>query len=213
MNYCQWATNFYNMSEESICPPPMLQSSLNRSAKDKFIMFFELPHILKKRQKIDKSINIDYLQMSIYGTVVPDISVPQTDVRYQGQNLHLSTYARPSNPALTINFVVDNEYKNYYLLWKWLDTMNLALANLYGGTGPRSTDEITQIGNQFEYQTPVTIVALNEYESPVLQFTYTKCFITRLGGIQYSYRDGALIESSADFYFSQLTITNNPTVK
>lgn len=190
---------------------PNLQSPLNRSAKDKFIMIMELPYILRKAKQTDPAINMDYLQFSVYGTIVPDIIVPETDVRYGGQNLHLSTYTRPSYAPLTVNFVVDNEYKNYFFLWKWLDLLNQSTESGYGGS---SSNQVTQfeIGDQFEYQTSIVVLALNEYNKPVLQFNYTKGFISKLGGIQYSYRDGSLIECSAEFHFSQLSVTNNPSI-
>ena len=202
--------NFCNMSD-SICSNPILQSPLNRSSKDKFIMIMELPYILRKNRDKDPIFNVDYLQMSVFGTVVPDITVPEADVRYGGQNLHLSTYARPSNPPLSVSFVVDNEYKNYYLLWKWLDIMNLSIENTYGGSTNAAAEQMI-IGDQFEYQTKISILALNEYNKPIIQFNYTKGFISKLGGIQYSYRDGTLIEASADFHFSQLSVTNQPTI-
>lgn len=189
------------------CTNPQLQSPLNRSSKDKFIMVLELPYILRRRAALDPSINIEPLQISIYGAVVPDISVPEIDVRYAGQNLHLSTYARPNYPPLSINFIVDNDYKNYYLLWKWLDCMNMAIEDVYGGSSALSPDERTSIGDQFEYQTTISVLALNEYNEIALEFKYSKAFLTSIGGINYSYRDGTLIESTAQFHFSQLDIT------
>lgn len=186
------------------CTNPQLQSPLNRSSKDKFIMVLELPHVLRK--DFDPQVSITPLQISVYGTVVPDISVPEIDVRYAGQNLHLSTYARPSYPPLSISFIVDNDYKNYYMLWKWLDSMNLAVNDYYGGTPTINNRDKMMIGDQFEYQTTFSILALNEYNEPSLQFKYSKAFISKLGGINYSYRDGTLIEASADFHFSQLEI-------
>ena len=95
---------------------PSLQSSLNRSSKDKFYMVLDLPYALKERAKTDPNINIDPLQISVHGTLVPDIAVPEVDVRFLGQNLHLSTYARPNYPPITVNYVVDSQYKNYYVL-------------------------------------------------------------------------------------------------
>lgn len=169
-------------------------------------MVLELPYILKKHASSDPLIDITPLQISVFGTIVPDIAVPAVDVRYAGQNLHISSHARPSYPPLSISFVVDNSYKNYYVLWKWLDVMNLAIANYYGGSTRLSPEEIARVGDQFEYQTNISILALNEYNTPSLEFKYTKAFITRLGGLTYSYRDGAIIEGSADFHFSQLDI-------
>lgn len=196
---------------ETACSNPILQSPLNLSSKDKFIMIMELPYILRKNKNKDSSLNVDYLQLSIFGTVVPDVSIPEVDVRYQGQNLHLSTYSRPSNPPLVVSFVVDNQYKNYLLLWKWLNAMNDSLENTYNGAS-NSTDVQIAIGDQFEYQTSISVLALNEYNSPVVQFNYTKGFITSLGGIQYSYREGQIMESTASFHFSQMSLTDVPTV-
>jgi len=186
------------------CSNPQLQSPLNRSSKDKFIMVLELPHVLRKN--FDPLVSITPLQISIHGTVVPDISVPEIDVRYAGQNLHLSTYARPSYPPLSISFIVDNDYKNYYMLWKWLDSMNLAVNDYYGGTPTINNRDRLLIGDQFEYQTTFSVLALNEYNEPSLQFKYSKAFISKLGGISYSYKDGTLIEASEDFHFSQMEI-------
>lgn len=193
------------MSTE-ICTNPQLQSPLNRSSKDKFIMVLELPYILRKRAASDPSLSIEPLQISIFGTIVPDIIVPEVDVRYAGQNFHISTYTRPNYPPLTINFVVDNDYKNYYMLWKWLDVMNLAIEDYYGGTSNPTNDDRVMIGSQFEYQTTLSVLALNEYNDIALEFIYTKAFISTLGGINYSYREGDIIEASAQFHFAQLDI-------
>ena len=194
---------------DPVCPNPTQQSPLNRSSKDKFIMVLELPHVLRKRRDTDPSLNIKTLHLSIYGTVVPDVAVPAIDARFQGQNLHLSTHARPSYPPLSVNFVIDNEYKNYILLWKWLDVLNHSVENGY--TGSSQINQL-EVGDQFEYQTNISILALSEYNKPVIQFNYSKGFITKLGGIQYSYRDGALIEGSAEFHYSQLSISDTPNI-
>jgi len=196
---------------DSDCSNPQLQSPLNRSSKDKFIMILELPYVLRKRAQTDPTIDVNPLQISVFGTIVPDLAVPEVDARYAGQHIHLSSYSRPNYPPLTISFVVDNEYKNYYMLWKWLDTMNLAIESLYGGTqNPTGMDKIMK-GDQFEYQTTFSILALNEYNEVALKFEYTKAFISTLGGIQYSYRDGALLEATAKFHFRKLNITKPVT--
>jgi hypothetical protein len=192
------------------CTNPTLQSPLNTYSKDKFIMILNLPYVLRKRASADSSLDINPLQISVYGTIVPDISVPEIDVKYAGQNFHVSAYARPNYPPLSINFVVDNDYKNYFTLWKWLDSMNLAIEDYYGGTANPTPTDIAMTGDQFEYQTTFSIIALNEYNSPSIEFKYHRAFISRLGGIQYSYRDGTLIESSADFHFSQLDVLKLP---
>ena len=185
---------------------PQLQSPLNRAATDKFILIMDLPYLLKKNALNDPYINVEPLQMSIFGTVVPDIQVPEIDLRFRGQGMHVSSYARPNYPPLTVNFTVDNSYNNYYILWKWLDVVNLAIQNAYGG-GSMTQFEDLATGNQFEYQTTLYIQALDEYNQPTLEFIFTKAFLTGLGSINYSYRTGnQLIESAATFHYSQLDV-------
>jgi hypothetical protein len=185
---------------------PQLQSPLNRAATDKFILIMDLPYLLKKNALNDPYINVEPLQMSIFGTVVPDIKVPEIDVRYRGQGMHVSSYTRPSYPPLTVNFTVDNSYNNYYVLWKWMDILNSAIENTYGGTYKNLFEDLIT-GTQFEYQTTLTIQALDEYNQPSLEFVFTKAFLTNLGPINYSYRTGSqLIESAATFHYSQLNV-------
>ena len=186
---------------------PQFQSPLNRSSLDKFLMILDLPYALKRKAEKDSSISIKPLQISVHGAVVPNITVSETDIKYHGQNLYATSYTRPSYPPITVNFLVDGAYNNYYLLWKWLDTMNDANSSTYNGTKNLTTDDNIIIGDQSEYQTTITVLGLDEYNNPVIEFIYKKAFITTLGSINYSYREGAsLVECTATFHFSQLYV-------
>jgi hypothetical protein len=57
-----------------------------------------------------------------------------------------------------------------------------------------------------EYQTTFSILALNEYNETVVEFVYHNAFITNLRGINYSYRDGEILETTADFQFNQFNM-------
>lgn len=186
---------------------PQLQSPLNISAKDKFIMLFELPEVLK-RIKHKLNYDSDILQTTVYGTVVPDVSVPAIEAKYGGQGIHTSSFARPMYSPITTSFAVDNRYKNYTLLFNWLNILNDSVDSVYGGFS--GTDALPQwvLGDRTEYQTTVHIFGLDEYNKPVVRFDYTRAFITKLGGITYSYRDANTVDGSAEFYFSQLYVNN-----
>lgn len=188
------------------CSNPEFNSVLNFSAGDKFVMALTLPSILNKYAEIDSRLNIESLQMSIFGTVVPQINVPAVEVRYGGQSTNVSTHSRPNYEPLTVNFLIDNQYTNYYVLWRWLDLLNSATQSHYKGSS-LNVRESQLIGNLTEYQTTLSILALDEYNIPVIGFRYTNAFITSLGSINYSYREGKTIESSAQFAFGQLDIT------
>jgi hypothetical protein len=193
-----------------ICTNPQFQSPLNRASKDKFYMVLNLPYILRERSKEDPMLNIESLQISVYGTIVPNVSVPPVELRYFGQSVNVSSHSRPNYPPLNVSFVVDNLYQNYYVLWKWLDLLNDPTKSVYNGTPQEqlTNRENLNSGNESEYQTTISVFALDEYNSPSIEFVYSHCFITSLGGLNYSYRENEFIETTAEFQFNQLNIKN-----
>jgi hypothetical protein len=198
------------MQDNDLCetPQPTQQSVLNRSSKDKFVLVLNLPEILRKKATTDSKINLNPLQMSIHGTIVPSIIVPSVELGYAGQTYHVSSHARPSYEPLTVNFIIDNKFYNYWLLWKWLDVLNTARGSSYDGTLEKNKSRKfhTEQGDLMEYQTHLLVFSLNEYNQRTVEFFYYNAFITNLGSINYSYRDSEIIEATAQFQFSQLQV-------
>ena len=89
-----------------IQPATYFQSYLNKSRKDKFIMVFALPEALKpiksSTTRKNQSVIPDSMQFSVYGNVIPGISVPEKEVPYAGQVLKVTGFARPSKALLTV---------------------------------------------------------------------------------------------------------------
>ena len=183
------------------CINPETQSSLNLSSKDKFILVLTLPQVLRDLKHQDSLLDVENLQMTVHGSVVPDTSVPSVEVRYGGQSTNFSSYSRPNYAPLNVNFMIDNEFKNYYILWKWLAVLNDPRESLYKGSDKR-TNQINT-----EYQTNFVIQAMDEYNTVSMEFHYYNAFITGLKGISYSYKDSELAETSAEFAFGQLNIS------
>lgn len=196
------------MADNDLCETPQAtqQSVLNRSGKDRFLLVLNLPQILLKQSVTDDLININPLQISIHGAVVPSIQVPSNEVRFGGQSYNISSYTRPNYPPLAVNFIVDNKFRNYWILWKWLTILNDPKTSLYSGTDPKleTWKDRLQDGILTEYQANFSVIGLNEYNEKNIEFIYYNGFITNLGGINYSYRDSEIIESTAEFQFSQL---------
>jgi len=198
------------MPDNDLCetPQPTQQSVLNRSGKDKFLLVLDLPIILKKQSTLNPSIDIKPLQISVYGTVVPTVQVPPVEVRFGGQSYNVSSYSRPNYAPLNVNFVIDNKFKNYWLLWKWLTILNDPKKSGYTGTKPKTetlADKIER-GLLSEYQTNISVVGLNEYNEKTIEFIYYNAFIISLGGINYNYRDTEILETTAEFQFSQFDV-------
>jgi len=180
-----------------------LQTVLNKSRKDKFLLTFTLPNALKKIQSTGRNnlhIDIDTMQFSIYGTIVPKIEKPAVQIRYSGSTLHNSAHSINPFPPVSVNFTVDNRYNNYWVIYQWL--------NLLQDEKTGIIDQRNLIaGDLFpDYQTEFIITALDEYNNKIANFRYIKAFPVGLGELSFNYRSADELECSFDFVYSQLYI-------
>jgi len=204
------------------------QSIFNKSHKDKFILSITTPNCLKTIEK--KSVRYtdhkshlstmpDKMQYSIYGTIVPKISIPSQTLGKYGQNLKISTHTRDSYEDVTVNFTIDNQFNNYWFLYSWLNVLNNDFDSSYDSRGSVTSNSVGQtVGYNprlkdtnpprllEDYQVDMTLYGLNEYNNETIKFTYTRAFPINLDGISYSYRDSGEIESSFTFSFSQFLV-------
>ena len=187
---------------------PTQQSILNRVSKDKFLLVLDLPLVMRGNLHLNVPENLNTLSFSVFGTLVPDILIPTIPIEYGGQVLNVSSYTRPNHQPLTVNFIIDNAFINYFILWQWLNILNTTDGSVYAGS---------PIGNKNsmlpEYQTTFTVFALDEYDQKVAQWTYYNAFIVGLGGITYNNRDGSWIESTTTMQYSKLDfnlVTTSP---
>ena len=92
----------------------MNQAPLNKNRQDKFILVLNIPEGIKEiTDNITRNTNRvmpNNLEISIAGTVTPNISIPEKTVPYGAQTVKVSSHARPSYDSLDINFKIDNEF-------------------------------------------------------------------------------------------------------
>jgi len=180
------------------------QSILNKSRLDKFLLIFSIPPALREinvRESAARNSNNvmeDKLQLSVYGAVVPELTVPSIQIPYAGSNLYQSAHAREPYPPVTVNFTTDNEFNNYWVIYKWLNLMHDQKTGVYDDA---DLDQDNEFNN---YQTDITLYGLDEYENKRIEFTYTKAFPVTLGNLDYNYRTSDEVESSFTFVYSQL---------
>jgi len=197
---------------------PVIQSQFNKSRKDKFLLVIQLPEIMRSVISNDLSIrsddfvNQDSIQFSVYGAVVPEISVPANISGYSGQSIKTSSLSRPPYPNITVNFTVDNRFNNYWVIYKWLNLLNDQKTSLYNSSNIVPSTQVSNNGNlnkalsPASYQTDFTLYGKDEFDQNIVQFTYTKAFPVSLGSIDYSYRNAEEIETTFEFAFSQFFV-------
>ncbi len=181
------------------------QSILNKARADKFKLVFDLPPILKpiakKYNRNDKTIIPDSVQFSVFGTVVPEITVKGIETRFAGSTLYVSSFSKDSYPPVNIKFVVDSMYNNYHTIYRWLNLLHDEKTGIYNQQGLVAED-----ANFNDYQTDLTVYGLDEYGKKRISFTYTKAFPTTLDGITYNQQSdqGEEIQSGFTFLYSQM---------
>jgi hypothetical protein len=191
----------------------MLQPPLNRSRNDKFILVLDIPKALKNRftQGFGDFFNVDPLQISIFGSPVPAISVPSIKIPYGGQSYQTSSFSRPEYTSLNIKFLVDNNYKNYWIIWSWLNLLNDAKKSTSDANISISELNITE--KQAVLKNPMSdftsrfwIYGLDEYNKRIISFEYTHAFPTNLSELNYSNQDPTEISCTVSFVFNQLEV-------
>lgn len=184
-----------------IANPENYQSFLNKQRKDKFILVFDIPKALKPikstTQRSNSKIIPDTLQFSVYGNVIPDISIPEKEVPFGGQVMKVTGYARPSYAKNTVNFTVDNMFNNYWVIYKWLQIFNDEKEGVYNSKRPLDD------GGLSNYETTISVFGLDEYNNRVIEFLFYHAFPVFLGGINYSDRESGELESTFEFTYGQ----------
>ena len=175
----------------------MNQAPLNKNRQDKFILVLNLPEGIKNIvDNIDRNTNkidANSLEISIAGAVTPTISVPEKTVPYGAQTIKVSTHARPAYESLNIKFKIDNEFKNYWAIYKWLDIINDVKTGKVNDAiilKYKSPQQLMGSSQQLPvYSSTLTVYGLDEYENRK---------------IQWNYAESAEITSSVTFEFTRL---------
>ena len=182
------------------------QSILNKSRLDKFILVINVPPLLKDENKKlirnNTNVQLDTMQFSVYGTIVPRIQVPHVGASYSGNTLNISSHAHPTYAPITVNFTVDNLFNNYWMIFTWLNSLRDARTGMY---------DILHEGKKFsshmllpDYATDFTLYGKDEFNNDVIKWVYKNAFPTELSEISYNYRTASEIESSFQFAFTEV---------
>lgn len=183
------------------------QSYLNKARKDKFLLVFDLPPLMKeidkKNQRGNEKVNKDSIQFSIFGTVIPDVTVKAVETRFAGSTLYQSSFSKDSPPPVSVKFNIDNDYNNYYTIWSWLNLLHDQKSGVYNAIGLTTPDD-----NFNDYMTDLTVYGLDEFGKKRISFKYTKAFPTTVDPIEYTQKvdDGEELECGFTFVYSQLHV-------
>ena len=191
----------------------MFQSILNKARNDKFILILDIPKALKNKFDFISHNNFkaDTVQFSIYGSPVPSINVPAINVPFGGQVYKASSASRPEYNPLSIKFLVDNGYNNYWVLWNWLNLFNDSKKSYTELTKTidiytNQNEDPSLINPMKDFTTNLYIFGLDEYNNKIISFKYTGAFPTTLSELNFSNQDPSEINCNVSFVFNQLEV-------
>jgi hypothetical protein len=187
------------------------QPSLNKFSPNKFVLILTIPEVLKtlntRKLRSNKTFNLDALQFSLRNINIPQSNVPAHPLHIYGQNYNITSHDRPAYDPLRLDFEVDNEFKNYWVIWQWQQLLAHNLDAMYASPNilPDGVpDEITP--DQYHYVTDLIVFGLDEYNNRKVKFTFKYAFPTAVGELQYDYRNTEELTCNAVFVFNQLDI-------
>lgn len=183
------------------------QSQLNTSRQDKFQLVMNIPDILKpllkKENRACNGGNLERLQMSIWGFVVPELKINTIEKQYAGQSLKFSGLSRPAYSEVNVRFTVDNRFDNYFILYKWLDIQNDDSLSQFDGKSLNNNST----GKIKDYSSIFSVYSIDEYNHPTARWDYSYAFPSKIGSIEASYRENKELECNFSFEFSQLKMS------
>jgi hypothetical protein len=181
----------------------MKQASLNKARSDKFLMVLDIPAGLKSINTSDdrnsSTVNSDTITFSIFATQIPEVHVTDSETKFSGQTFHFTSHNRPEYGNVSVKFTVDNQFNNYWVIYKWINLLNNNKEGFFDAEG------LSTVDNPFEvYSSGATVFGLDEYDNRKIQFDFIGVVPVKLGAIDYNYRTDTEIETSFEFSFSQM---------
>ncbi len=170
-------------------------------------MVFDVPPCIKEQTQSTfrecDHISLDQMQFGIFGSVVPNIGLGIVSLPYHGHTAKLASHSRTLEP-MSVNYFIDNTFANYWIMWRWADFIIGSMTSRAGGTS------LADVYNKYrnvlhtDYSTNISIIGLNAYNKPVIEWTYKGCVPTSVGGIQYNYQTSTDIISNFTFEYTFL---------
>lgn len=185
------------------------QSPLNKTLQDKFLFVMNLPDCLKNLKEryvasmSQVGIGKNAITWSLTNVQIPRESIKAQSLPYAGGHHYISSHTKTPYDPLKIQFKIDNKYANYFTIYEW---MNLIYHEKHGHFDAENLGH-GKVGSQV-YSTNLAVVGTDEYDKPIIQWTFTNAFPIDMPSIKLDYQSTGEIGCSCEFAFSQMYIKN-----
>lgn len=132
------------------------------------------------------------LILNIHGTIIPSISLEQTESPWQGKKMQFHSGGITFN-EWNINYIVDSELSNWKLLYDWMVYIN---DNYNIPTKPVN-----------DYMVDASLIITDNYHSLIRKILFKNIWPISLGEVTLSNREGEMqLECDATFSYDRYEV-------
>lgn len=188
----------------------VIQSPLNKTLEDKFMFVMNLPECLKNlkskyvKQLSDTGIGTNSIAWSLTNVDIPTNSIKAQSMAYSGGHHYVSSHTKTPYDPLKIEFKIDNNYANYFTIYEWMNLIYHEKAGQFDAENLAHGKDGSQV-----YATQLAVIGTDEYNKPIIQWSFTHAFPTELQSIKLNYQNTGEITCSCSFVFSQMYVKNH----
>ena len=142
----------------------------------------------------------DSIDFSLIGVNIPSITTKSENIQYAGGSINVSSHTRSPYDPLTIHFKIDNQFGNYFTIYDWLNFIYDGQAGYFDAKNLSTDHSISS------YQTNISIIGLDNYQNPIIQWIFTHAYPSNLSSIDYNYQSSEELEATATFEFAQMIV-------
>ena len=123
----------------------------------------------------------------IIDTVLPSFTINPLAIPWRGSKL-FQEGGEVDYDTWNTNFYIDDQWKSYEIIYDWMHNINNGV-DVFGR-------------EDYAYQVNANLAVLDNYEKPVMDFTFVNVWPSSLGEISLSYQDGEnFLSASISFIY------------
>jgi len=163
-----------------------LTTQVNKASPNSFELVFPI---------VPEGVNLTSnreLTLNIFSTIIPGVTLGTEENRWQGT---ITTYAAGvlEFEQWSTEFIVDEEFKNWSVLYKWLQYIN------------NNKDQMMQDNRAYTVDAFLRVV--DNFQEEIFKLQFINVWINNLGEITLSHREGEnVLECNALFVYDRFEI-------
>ena len=146
-----------------------LNTQINKASSFSFELAFPLIPVQENLTN-----NKEFI-INVFETVIPGVTLDASQEHWQGGLVNMATGALTFEPW-NISFMVDSEFKNWKVMYKWFMSIN------------NNLDQF--IDDHSNYAVDATLRITNNFQEKVFSLFFIDVWPTSIGEVNLNYRDG-----------------------